>query len=180
MGVGRPPPTGMACLCRPLSASGVAYDGRPSLRPGTTPRPSSAREARAPARRTPRHAAPRDAAAPAPTLVVVSRRTGAHVSLPAAPTVDARPTSLVVAPLVQRAVHVPVDPPRTRHQPQQAHQSQARHQPEQAHQYRPMSAQRSRGDGAGGQEDDAWRGGLNLDRLGGGSMGEGDAFYSEA
>ena len=154
----------MACLCRPLSASGVAYDGRPSLRPGTTPRPSSAREARAPARRTPRHAAPRDAAAPAPTLVVVSRRTGAHVSLPAAPTVDARPTSLVVAPLVQRAVHVPVDPPRTGHQPQQAHQ------------YRPMSAQRSRGDGACGQEDsEAW-GGLNLDRLGGGSMGEGDAF----
>ena len=152
MGVGRPPPTGMECLCRPLAASGVASDGRPSLRPGSTPRPHTAREARAPERRTPRHAAPRHAA-PEPTVVVVSRRTGAYVSLAVAPTVDAPPASPVVALLVQQAVHVPVNPP------------QARHQAHKGHQYRPMSSPRL-----------ATMSGLNLDRLGGGAIGEGDAF----
>ena len=162
MGVGRPPPTGMECICRPLAASGVASDGRPSLRPGTMPRPHSAREARAPERRTPRHAAPRHAA-PAPTVVVVSRRTGAHVTLPVAPTVDARPASPVVAPLVQQAAHAPAGPPQPRHHAHQAHQ---------AHQYRPMSSPRlAVGSPAGGQEGSGWHG-LNLDRLG----GEGDAF----
>ena len=163
MGVGRPPPTGMECLCRGLAASGVASDGRPSLRPGAMPRPHSAREARAPERRTPRHAAPRHAA-PAPTVVVVSRRTGAHVTLPVAPTVDARPASPVVAPLVQQAAHEPADPPQARHQ--------ARHHAHQAHQYRPMSSPRlAVGSPAVGQEDSGMHG-LNLDRL----AGEGDAF----
>ena len=89
MGVGRPPPTGMECLCRPLVPSGVASDGRPTRRPGTIPRPHTAREVRPPERRTPRHAAP------AATAMGVSRRTGAAA---VASTADAPPTSPVVAP----------------------------------------------------------------------------------
>ena len=100
MGVGRPPPTGMECLCRPLVPSGVASDGRPTRRPGTIPRPHEAREARAPERRTPRHAAPAatavGVAAKVTTAVGVSRRTGAPA---VASTADAPPASPVVVPL---------------------------------------------------------------------------------
>ena len=100
MGVGRPPPTGMEYLCRPLVPSGVASDGRPTRRPGTIP------QAGAPERRTPwppGSVADDGAwchAAPVATAVGVPRRTGAPgPPHPVAPTADAPPASRLVAPL---------------------------------------------------------------------------------